>query len=185
MSDIPDAISPDALAQLLTEQNQLPPSANLPVIDFGGEHGGVCDLQLAITQLISRGDGLNHLQILVSALHLFHWTETALKMALEQFEASEPPFDEVPPMAKAAMQRQIITDQQIAMTISELGGELLQRMSMAAVMRRTKELCASHGEHAPTKDITSQVLVSEPVLQALELRREDVTDFLERQAATL
>ena len=186
MSDVPEiphAVSTEALHSLLERASSGPPvSAVIPALNLGGALGAPCDLQFVISQLIQRSStGTNLVQMLVAATHLLSESEGHFSEQLARLDSPEPPYDRLSPAERAATAQLAGQHRDQLRAALECLEALLQEFSLPFHQARSRSLLSGPlaGRSIPVREFRSHLLISEELLDSLELERAAVTAFLD------
>lgn len=185
MSDVPEiphAVSTEALHSLLERSSGgFPVSTVVPSLNFGGALGAPCDLQFVVSQLIHRSaTGTNLVQLLVAATHLLSESENHFSEQLARLDNPEAPYDRLNTAERQATLR--LAEQHRDQLRAALGclEQLLQDFSMPFYQARSRSLINGPlaGQSIPVHEFRSHLLISDELLESLELQRPAVTAFL-------
>lgn len=180
--EIPDAISPEALASLLGDYGSMPISTLLPALDFGRECGGPADLQFAVLQLMQGATQRpNLVQMLVAALHLI--TESHISMSRR-----ERSIDEDEDFADLAKDEQHIirtvikeNNKVLRHVMGCLESFMVSQIGLNYYHERARSIAHSSPEFKRSlEDFRSYLLISDELLESLQLERPAVTRFLDQ-----
>lgn len=182
MSDIPDAVSPDMLRSLL-DRDGAPVSKLLPELDFGQRFGGPCDLQYVVSTLIAKStNGVNIVQLMMTALHLLTEIESQLKRQHAQMQAGEGGFAELDAkdrdiLARVAdrnhgfLRASVLSLEQTLDTFAPISSQLrIQELLKQGVITQDTRL--------PLAQLRSILLFSDEILNSLQICREEITSYL-------
>jgi hypothetical protein len=181
--EIPDSISSSELSALLGGRNKLPLSTIIPSLDFGGAHGGACDLQFAINQMIVASGGVNIVQVLCAAMHLIQELDCSFEGQLENLRLQREPYD------KATDEERFMMERYITQNRRGLHNSMLHLESVIAVLmppfanERISHLRKLGGIQRSVREFRSQLLISDELLRDLEIDRDAVTDYLDAAAS--
>lgn len=181
--EIPDSISTEMLDALLRNRNPLPTSAVIPVLDLGGEHGAPCDLQFVICQIIERStNGTNIIQMMVAAIYLLTEVESHFDSHITYAMQDEAPYDELSEEDRrgvARMFREHLLPLRASLRQLE---ENLTAIAFPYYDMRAFELTHDvfRGRKVELRDFRSHMLISDEVLESLQLDRQLVTNYLEQ-----
>jgi hypothetical protein len=180
--EIPNSVSSEMLDALLRNRNPLPTSTVIPSLDLGGERGAPCDLQFAICQIIERSaNGTNIIQMMVAAIHLLTEVESHFERHITYAMQEEPPYDDLPAADQqgiARFMRQHLLSLRVSLQQLE---ETLTLIGYPFYEMRAKELTHGvfAGKQTKLREFRSHMLVSDEVLNSLQLERQSVTDYLD------
>ena len=180
--EIPDSVSPEMLDGLLRNRNPLPTSDTIPSLDLGGETGAPCDLQFAMSQLISRSSrGTNIIQMLVASLYLAAEVEDHFSQQLQRLMQEDPPYADA-----SAAEQQLIGSflsnhlLSLRMGIQQLES-LLAEVGYPYYQERARQLLTTTFKDKAVKlrDFRSHMMISDELLGSLQVDRAAVTDYLD------
>ena len=180
--EIPDSISPEMLDTLLRGRNPLPISQVVPGLDFGGELGAPCDLQFAICQLIERSsNGTNIIQMLVAAMHLLTDVESHFEKHLNSLALEDEPYDQLPAADQQALGRLMrehtlglkVAVKHLEDVLTQVGYPFYSQRAQALIDDRFKT------KRVLMRDFRSHLLISDELLDSLEIERSAVTTYLD------
>ena len=182
MSDIPDAVSPDLLRSLL-KQDDAPVSKLLPQLNFGDRFGGPCDLQFVVSTLIAKStNGVNLVQLMMTALHLLSEIEAQLKSQHDQMAAGDGSFaslsaDERDVLVRVAdrnhgfVRSSVLSLEQTLDTFAPISSQL-------RIQELLKRGTVTPDTRMPLAELRSILLVSDEILDSLEISRDAMTAYL-------
>lgn len=176
---IPDSISHQALAALLAGDDRLPVSPVLPSLEFGSDAGAPCNLQIAILALIQQSrSGVNLCQLVTALLFLLYNAESAFQQWHQRAVDGDPPFDhddlQDREATAVAMAELIGVVNAVAPILEDLNRALITPL----VARRLEQLGKRPSDEEQQGDFYSRLLVSDELLDDLDLPRHGVTQFL-------
>lgn len=181
--NIPDSVSSKDLLRLIKDTDQ-PLSDRIPTINFGTHFGGPCDLQLVMSTVIAKSvNGVNAIQILMTALHLLIEAEHSIRKQRDSLDSVND-ADINPEVVDAAAVLRRITDRNVETMRSCI--IMLERVldSYAPISRaaRISDLERS-GIAIPigqplTIEHQSQLLFSDELLDSLDIQRSDLNEHL-------
>jgi hypothetical protein len=184
MSDIPDAVSSDMLRSLL-DRDDAPLSALLPELNFGRRFGGPCDLQYVVSSLIAKStNGVNLIQLMMTALHLLIEIESQLKRQHAQMAAGEGGFAELNTKERDTLARvadrnhgfirsSVLALEQTLDTFAPISSQLrIQELLKQGVITQDTRL--------PIAQLRSILLLSDEILDSLGITREAITAYLDK-----
>lgn len=182
---IPDSISFKELSNFLRDKPSLPLSTVIPELDLGGPIGGVCDLQFAIMQLIQRSaKGCNILQLLSAAIHLLTEVEFHFAEQINRVDAELPPFDKT---SEEDRKEVITTLRGLILSLRTANGlneELFTGLMHNFGIRRIQAIRDQITGVITPEEFRSHLLISDELLDGLQLQRDPVTEYLDRAANT-
>ena len=175
------------LSQLLRGRNPMPLSEVIPVLDFGGESGAPCDLQFAICQLIERSEhGVNIIQMLIAAMHLLTEVESHFERHTESLAREDAPYCELSASEQQSIAR-IMRDHLLRLKVSIKHLEdVLTPVAYPYHAMRSKELIEGPlaGKQLDLRDFRSHLLISDELINSLELERPALTAYLDSATRT-
>jgi hypothetical protein len=184
MSDIPDAVSSDMLRSLL-DRDDAPLSALLPELNFGRRFGGPCDLQYVVSSLIAKStNGVNLVQLMMTALHILTEIESQLKRQHSQMIAGEGGFADLDAQERDVLAR--VADRNYGFIRSSVLSleQTLDTFAPVSSQLRIKELinqgCITQDTRLPIAQLRSILLFSDEILDSLGISREDITAYLDK-----
>lgn len=181
--EIPDSISPEMLDTLLRGRNPLPISQVVPALDFGGELGAPCDLQFAICQLIERSsNGTNIIQMLVAAMHLLTDVESHFEKHLTSLALEDEPYDQLPAADQQVLGR-VMRDHTLGLKVAVKHLEdVLTQVGYPYYSQRAQALIEDRfkAKRVLMRDFRSHLLISDELLDSLEVERTAVTTYLDQ-----
>lgn len=169
---VPDGVSSQYLKQLLEQSRPfIPTSTALPVLPFGGESGGICDLALVVALLLTRSDNpSNPTQTLVMAMSMLAQLAAFYEEQLVEMEASGGQQGHIE--ATRLTLESLHAAQEVLAPVTALRIELSAMFRMGELMRKTTFSLLDPASRE------SRVLVSDEMLAELQLERPDVDKFL-------
>jgi hypothetical protein len=186
--EIPDSISSEMLDALLRNRNPLPISTVIPSLNLGGERGAPCDLQFSICQLIEcSSSGTNIIQMMVAAIHLLTEVESHYDRHLAYASQGDSPYDDLSESELHGV-NQMLRQQLLPLRASlRQLEENLTSIGYPYYDMRAFELTRSvfRGKKVELRDFRSHMLISDEVLESLQLEREPVTHYLDQTDASL
>lgn len=180
--EIPNSVSSEMLDALLRNRNPLPTSTAIPTLNLGGERGAPCDLQFAICQIIERStNGTNIIQMMVAAMHLLTEVEAHFDRHITYAMQEDPPYDDLPAVDQqgiARFLRQHLLSLRVSLQQLE---EILTLIGYPYYEMRAKELTHGvfQGKKTNLREFRSHMLISDELLDSLQLQRQPVTDYLD------
>lgn len=187
MSDtsIPDSVSADMLRGLLGKG--LPESSNIPALDFGGRYGAPCDLQFAVSLLVAQSaSGVNIVQTMVAAMHLLTEAQLQLTERIETLkDGSDPEVQQAPEEVRAAITEDLGRQYAALNSAVICLEQVISGLAGFACHHRLRHLIeVGELKSGPTTraEVLSRLLVSTELIESLDLKRQQVTDYLETQA---
>ena len=182
MSDIPDAVSPDMLRSLLN-RDDAPLSKIIPELNFGQRFGGPCDLQFVVSSLIAKSsNGVNIVQLMMTALHLLTEIETQLKSQTQQMAAGEGGFAQLDNKERDVLMR--VADRNhgfvrsAALSLEQVLDIFAPISSQLRIQELLKQGAITPDTRMPLPQMRSILLFSDEILASLEISREDITSYL-------
>lgn len=182
MSDIPDAVSSDMLRSLL-DRTDAPLSKIIPELNFGQRFGGPCDLQFVVSSLIAKSsNGVNIVQLMMTALHLLTEIETQLKSQTQQMAAGEGGFEQLDNKERDVLIR--VADRNhgfvrsAALSLEQVLDIFAPISSQLRIQELLKQGAITPDTRMPLPQMRSILLFSDEILASLEISREDITSYL-------
>lgn len=169
---VPDGVSSQYLKQLLEQSRPfIPVSTTLPALSFGGETGGICDLALVVALMLTRaGTSPNPTQTLVMALSMLSQLTAFYEEQVAEMEA------------KGAHREQLhvmrVTIDALRMAQDALEPVTALRIELSAMFRVGELMRTTTFSLLDPDNRDSHVMVSEEILDELQLKRDDVDQFL-------
>lgn len=183
MTSIPDAISSDALKSLLSNDQEAPISELIPELNFGNAFGGPCDLQFVISSIIAKSvSGVNLIQLLMASLHLLceaerHMLKQHKALLDEDSKFSSLPEDERRSLARIT-ERHHIQLKSAVMALEQILDAYAPMSSHVRVDELIKSGTIKRDSKLPGDQLRSILLISDELLETLNLTREEMTHFL-------
>jgi hypothetical protein len=171
------------LNTLLRGRNAMPSSELIPALDFGGECGAPCDLQFAICQLIERSvGGTNIIQMMVASIHLLAEVDSHFERHTRSLELEDEPYDSLSGSQQQALAR--VFREHMLLLKSSLNQleELLAKAGYPYYSQRAQGIINGPlgDKRVLMRDFRSRVLISDELLDSLQINRDDVTNYLDQ-----
>jgi hypothetical protein len=178
---VPDSVSPEKLKQLLSQlAPEVPLSKAIPSLAFRDsslDSGGLCDLQFAIIQLVEKSkDGVEYHQLLTASLYLFDRCVYYLKDSIRDARVNYQENDRESVLAELEKFSLVFE------SVFQQFQELHMGMSTAATIERMHCLRKRLGDFTDQDTYRSHLLLSESLLESLDLDRDVVTEFVKKSS---
>lgn len=187
-SRIPDSVSSDQLQRLLSRSFEMPLSDVIPELDLGDgdvKPGGICDLQLAVMQIIKRcTSGTNLMQEFTAALYLLHSVGECLQRRSKQAKTNTGPFRSLSDHDRNEIIDVLGDYLHIHKAIIELSDRLHVAFMMGSSQETIRQIRSRLGDDASLEDVRSHLMVGDGLLKSLGITRSEFTTYVNKFDAT-
>lgn len=183
-SRIPDSISADQLKRLLSRSFEMPLSDVIPELDLGdGDDlpGGICDLQLALMQIIKRSTyGTNLMQEFTAALYLIHSVGECLHRRSKQAKANTGPFRQLSDHDRNEIISVLGEYIEVHSVVTHLCESLHHAFMFGSSPETIRQIRSRLGDQASIEEVRSHLMVGDGLLKTLQISRDDFTQYVNK-----